>query len=535
MTRPTHPPSVHPSPPSPSPRLRMGGLGERLTERLAARDTARLSRATERGADRQAARLAQDGMPRLSGWGAAGPAAGRRRPLRLPPLVATTAQLCVAYPWAADPGLGVGGPVIGIDALSGGLFAFAPHELYRAGLLTAPNICVTGSLGSAKSALAKSLMLRLEPFGVPCAVVDRKDEYGPIAELIGMELLRVGAGLGARLNPLQGQRPQAGQPDQEWWSQQRSQRLLLLEGLLEVQLARILQPAEKTLLAFALDAVTGAGEASPSRRVEPALGPLAAAAADPTRWQHRLVEVGYPLDQFQVDARAARLALAELVTGSLSNLFARDVQEATRIRLGVRGICVDISAVRQSGAAAVLAVACAQAALEAELADPRTPASLCVVDELALLVASPALAARLRERLKLTRATGTANILIFHRFSELEQLGGAGSEHARTARGLIEDCGVRISYAQPHGSQAQAQEWMGLSDTATELLGHLRPGVAVWAIGDRVTVVAHQLSRVEYDAVQTHSRMHQRPDRAGLDETEFQRRLNLVRAQGVAS
>jgi hypothetical protein len=510
-------------------------LTDRLTDRLVARDAARFARREERAAAREARRLARDGMPRLSGWGAAGPAAGRRRPLRLPPLVATTAQLCVAYPWAADPGLGVGGPLIGIDALSGGLIAFAPHELYRAGVVTAPNICVTGALGTAKSALAKCLAVRLEPFGVPAAVVDRRNEYEPVARLIGMERLRVGAGLGARLNPLQGQRRRDDQQELEWWSQQRSQRLLLVEGLLEVQLGRALQPAEKTLLAYALDAVTGADDTSPSRRAEPALGPLSAAAVDPTRWQHRLAEVGYPLEQFQVDARAARLALAELVTGSLSTLFARDAHEATRIRLGERGTCVDISAVRQSGTAAVLAVACAQAALEAELADPRTPASLCVLDELALLVASPALAARLRERLKLTRATGTANILIFHRFSELEQLGGAGSEHARTARGLVEDCGVRISYAQPHGSQAQAQEWMGLSDAATELLGHLRPGVGVWAIGDRVTVVAHQLSSVEYDVVQTHSRMYQQPDRAGLDDTELQRRLDLVRAQGVRS
>lgn len=507
------------------------GLADRLTRRLAERDTVRSVRRS-RGDTQRSPSAQSDPMPAVSSWGARGRAAGRRHPLRLPPLVATTAQLCSAYPWVTDPGLGAGGPIIGIELLSGAPFLFSLHELYRAGLVTAPNITLTGALGSAKSALCKSMMLRLEPFGVPSHVVDRKGEYGPISDLIGMTRIRVGAGLGVRLNPFQTPGRRTGQSGPAFAAGQRSQRLLLLEGLLEVHLSRPLNPAERSLLAFALDAVTGEPDTtSPERAREPAFGPLAAAAADPTRWQHRLTGLGYPVEHFQHDTRTVRLALAEFVTGSLSGLFARDPTEAHQLRLGERGTCVDISALRHSDTAAVIALSCAHATLEAELSSPDYPPSLCVYDELALLAASPALTSRLRARLKLTRATGGVNLLAFHRFSELDALGGAGSEHSRAARGLIEDSGVRISYWQPPGSQRQAQEWMGLSDTATQLLGRLRTGVGLWAIGERLAVVQHLLSTIEVDAVQTDSRMR-RADQVGLEEQEYRRRLRLLRAQG---
>jgi hypothetical protein len=512
------------------------GLAERLARRLADRDHAQRARREHRDAnptppDTRAADI-ESAMPTLSGWGARGRAAGRRRPLRLPPLVATTAQLCSAYPWMTDPGFGVGGPVIGIELISGSPFLFSAHELYRAGVISAPNITLTGALGSAKSALCKCMMLRLEPFGIPAHVVDRKAEYGPISDLIGMTHIRVGAGLGVRLNPFQTPKRRTSHAGPEFAANQRSQRLLLLEGLLEVHLSRPLEPAERSLLAFALDAVTGEpATTGPGRAGEPAFGPLAAAAADPSRWRHRLDGLRYPVEDFQHDTRTVRLALAEFVTGALSGLFAREPAEAHHLSLGERGTCVDISSLRQSDTAAIIALSCAHATLEAELASPDYPPSLCVYDELALLAASPALTSRLRQRLKLTRATGAVNLLAFHRFSELDALGGAGSEHSRAARGLIEDSGVRISYWQPEGSQRQAQEWMGLSETATQLLGRLRTGVGLWAIGDRIAVVQHHLSSVEVEAVQTHSRM-QHPDLPDPDDHEYRRRVALVRGIG---
>ncbi|MEU0765381.1 hypothetical protein ABZ351_37720, partial [Streptomyces microflavus] len=80
--------------------------------------------------------------------------------LRLPPLVTTSAQLCSVFPFVADPGLGVDGPLIGQEVYSRAAFVFSIHELYRAGQLSAPNMVVTGEIGSAKSSLLKTIAFR---------------------------------------------------------------------------------------------------------------------------------------------------------------------------------------------------------------------------------------------------------------------------------------------------------------------------------------------------------------------------------------
>jgi len=114
---------------------------------------------------------------------------------------------------------------------------------------------------------------------------------------------------------------------------------------------------------------------------------------------------------------------------------------------------------------------------------------------------------RTREQLKLARALGIANVLAFHRFSDLAASGSADSEQVRIARGLIEDCGVRVSYRQETGSLEQAREFLGTSDVENDLLRYLRQGVGLWKIGVRSYVVKHQLSRTETVMVHTDGRM----------------------------
>lgn len=84
---------------------------------------------------------------------------------RLPRHQDTSATLAGQYPFLAEAGLGSSGVFIGQDLYSGGSFVFDPWELYRRGVITAPNIVLAGIVGSGKSSLAKSLYTRSLPFG----------------------------------------------------------------------------------------------------------------------------------------------------------------------------------------------------------------------------------------------------------------------------------------------------------------------------------------------------------------------------------
>src|SRR5207244_10093534 len=87
--------------------------------------------------------------------------------LRLPRHRATTAQVCAAYPFHAEAGLGPRGLYLGTNRLAGdAAFCFDPFELYTAEILTNPNMVVLGEPGCGKSAAQKCLLYRMN--GVLC-------------------------------------------------------------------------------------------------------------------------------------------------------------------------------------------------------------------------------------------------------------------------------------------------------------------------------------------------------------------------------
>src|SRR5207302_1923756 len=133
----------------------------------------------------------------------------RRSGLRLPRHRATTAHLCVLYPWQAEAGLGPRGVYLGANRLAGGAaFCFDPFELYAAGTLTNPNVLVLGEPGAGKSAAVKCFLYRavggLRGRGGRrrwVAICDPKGEYTPLAEALGLPVLRLHPGGTTRLNP----------------------------------------------------------------------------------------------------------------------------------------------------------------------------------------------------------------------------------------------------------------------------------------------------------------------------------------------
>ena len=61
--------------------------------------------------------------------------------MKVPAHVTTTRHLGAAYPFVAEAGLGAAGVLVGRDLL-GGAFVYDPIVLYRAGVLTNPNMIV---------------------------------------------------------------------------------------------------------------------------------------------------------------------------------------------------------------------------------------------------------------------------------------------------------------------------------------------------------------------------------------------------------
>jgi hypothetical protein len=493
-----------------------------FTARIAAVAAQRDQRRAEAALDRQHRALAAQqqrltGPARVDGRGGFGPAAGRVSwRLRIPPLVSTSAQLCSVYPFVADPGLPVDGPHIGLDVYSRAVFAFSLHELYRARVITAPNMVVTGEIGTAKSSLLKCIALRGQPFGVRWYVADYKGEYERLAAVSGITPMRIGPGLGVTMNPLAGLRRHPDHSVPQWLAAQRTRRLLLLEGLLAIQLGEHLTEAERSLVEYGLDTVTRTDDAtSPDRMPTPTLSQVLAAMGHPDLWRHRLQRLSYPLEVFVAESRRVCLAMQRLVGGVLGGIFDGTDTTGTRLDFGQPGAVLDLGAVRASEEITAMALTCAQAWLEAELSAPDAPPRVCIYDEFALIARHLPLIRRMREQLKLARALGITNILAFHRFSDLAASGPADSEQVRIARGLIEDCGVRVSYRQAAGSLTQAREFLGTNDTETDLLPYLREGIGMWRIGTRTFVIKHQLSAIEAPMVHTDSKMLAIP---GIDD-----------------
>jgi hypothetical protein len=509
---------------------REGSLADRIAQHAAARDTARAQRVVDceqRALDRLHERYL--GAPPVAARGGYGRAAGRVSwQLRLPPLVTTTAQLCSVYPLVSDPGLPVDGPLIGTEVYSRSAFTFSLHELYRAKAVTAPNLVVTGEIGTAKSSLLKTLAFRGIPFGTRFYVTDLKGEYDELGRLAGITPVRVGPGLGVVMNPLAGIRRSPQQSEASWLQLQRSRRLLLLEGLLEIQLGGPLSEAERSLVEYAVDAVTRTRDASPTRMATPTLSTVLAAMGQPDLWQDRLHHVSYPVDVFIDDSRRVRLALERLISGAIGGVFDGPASSTIRLDFAQAGAILDLRAIRASDQMTAMAMTCAQSWLEAELSHPDAPPRVCFYDEFALIARHLPLIRRMREQLKLARALGIANILAFHRFSDLAASGTADSEQVRIARGLIEDSGVRVSYRQATGSVEQAREFLGTSDVETDLLRYLHQGVGLWKIGTRSYVVKHQLSQVETGMVHTDSRMQPADDPDTLSPDAYEERLEAL-------
>ncbi|MGC1239903.1 MAG: hypothetical protein WA860_14060 [Acidimicrobiales bacterium] len=417
---------------------------------------------------------------------------------------ATSEVLAGAYPFLAESGLGSEGVLIGQDAWSGAGFVYDPWVLYQHGVLTNPNAVLAGVVGRGKSALAKSLATRSIAFGRRCYVPgDPKGEWSVVSRAVGGQVIALGDGTSARLNPLdEGPRPtslanddghEEVLSDDAWGAMVCQRRRELLRSITEAALGRGLAPVELTALFAALDEAV-------RENTTPTLPHVVAAMFDPvsdTRGSSRV--------QLLDDGREASHALSRLVGGDLGGLF--DGPSTVRFDVSLPMVSLDLSRIQGSDAKIGLVMTCASSWMEAALQDPSGGQRWVVYDEAWRVLKQPALLARMQSQWKLSRALGIANLMVIHRLSDLDAVGERDSEARNLALGLLADCSTKIIYAQESGEDAKTGASLGLSSTEVDQLASLVQGEGLWRVGERSFVVRHVCTPGELALFDTNQRM----------------------------
>ena len=412
--------------------------------------------------------------------------------LRLPKHQDTSATWAGAYPFLAEGGLGSDGVFVGQDLYSGSSFVYDPWVLYARGQITAPNVVLAGIVGSGKSSLAKSLYSRSIPFGRRVYVPgDPKGEHTPVAEAVGGRAIALGHGMPARLNPLdEGHRP-ANIDDTQWAAQVTARRRDLLGALSETVLDRPLTPLEHTAIDVALDHTV--------RTTDVPVLPLVVdrlLSPDPADdHDRRLTE----------DGRLVAHALRRLVAGDLAGLF--DGPSTVRFDPTLPMVSLDLSRVTENAMLISVLMTCASAWMESALLDPGGGQRWVVYDEAWRLMSYPALLRRMDAHWRLARHYGIANMLIFHKLSDLDNVGDSGSAMRSLASSLLANAETRIIYRQESDQIGATSAALGLTSTEQELLPTLGTGQGLWRIKERGFLAQHQLHPAELALFDTAVRM----------------------------
>jgi len=452
---------------------------QRHTEQSAAKAKADAERA-----ERRATRY-------LPAAGEPGPAALRTPGrFRLPRHQDTSATLAGAYPFVAEGGLGADGVFVGQDLYSGGSFVYDPWVLYARGVITAPNLVLAGIVGSGKSSLAKSLYTRSLPFGRRVYVPgDPKGEHTRVAEAVGGRAIVLGHGLNTRLNPLdEGHRP-SGFSDAQWSTTVTSRRRDLIGALAETVLARGLTPLEHTAIDLAL-----------TETVRENTVPILPMVVD------RILRPNDEADgRLAEDGRLVGHALRRLVAGDLAGLF--DGPSTVAFDPSLPMISLDLSRVTENSTLMSVLMTCSSAWMESALLDPAGGQRWVIYDEAWRLMSHPALLRRMDAHWRLARHYGIANMLIFHKLSDLDNVGDAGSAMRSLANSLLANAETRIVYRQESDQLGSTAHALGLTGTEQKLLPPLGVGQGLWRIKDRAFVTQHQLHPAELELFDTSSRL----------------------------
>jgi len=412
------------------------------------------------------------------------------RGLRLDWQRSTMAHLRSVYPFHADAGFGHRGPYLGVSVSAGmGAFHFDPFELYGP-VLTNPNVMVIGEVGSGKSCTVKAFLSRsLAVYGQRrfVAILDPKGEYTPLAEALGLAVVKLHPGGTARLNPMD---PRPGDDPADAIARQG-----LAAALVTTVLGRPLDPTEDALLGWAIQTLATSGRPF-------TIADVVAAVAEPAAEVVTLAHTT-PLELARAAAPVV-FALDKLVHRALRGMF----DGATTVGLDWadgRGIVVDLSAVYGDRDALPLVMMAATHWLGAVLQRESDRRVIQVIDEAWAAVLHGA--RHFQASLKLSRTYGVSTWLICHRPSDLTAQADDGTADAKIAAGLLADIQTRVLLRQPSDQLAMAADLFALTEREAALVGQLVRGRALWRLQHRGAVVQGVLTARERQLFDTDAAM----------------------------
>ena len=401
----------------------------------------------------------------------------------------TTRHLGAAYPFMSQAGPGGCGLRLGVN-LFGGPFAYDPWELYSQGVLTNPNMLEIGEVGTGKSALKKSYLLRQMAFGRRAVSINAKREDERLCQAVGVEPIRLERGGVVRLNPLDARiaGPRADAREVQVG------RLRLLRAVIGASLRRELTAEEQAACKQALLAAAECEQLTLPTVAEALLRPSDRAAHALATDRGRLAAA----------SREAALALLRVCEDDLAGMF--DGPTSGQIDFDAPLVAFDLSAVRDEDGLGILRICAAAFVQQALIAEPGAR-RIVVLDEAWKLLSNLATARWLQDSYKLARSHGVQNIAIVHRLSDLTAAGAEGSEQVQLAVGLLKDTQTQVIFQQPPGELARVKELLGLNEVEAEVISSLRTGTALWRVNRRSTLVRHSLTEEEAWIVDTDEHM----------------------------
>jgi type IV secretory pathway VirB4 component len=360
---------------------------------------------------------------------------------------ATSADLVALRLPSHDAGTGLTGRSLG-RVMHGREFVLDPFDAYAAGIVSNPNVIVSGAIGAGKSTAVKMMLDRALSRGRRVVVIDPKGEYRALADAYGTPCIALGRD--GWCSPF----PADDRESRE-----------LLRALIASAQGRMLSSDEH----FALDEVYAK---LPSPRPPRVLNSLFHLLA------HHL-EAPAPTPE-----RCLALTLYRFVRGDLAGLFDGD---GPPMRFEGRLVVVDVSAQWSSesfGVALLAALAAVQqvAAREGEF-------GYLVLDEAWSLLSDDHALRWLRGSWKLARARGLSHVLVLHRWTDVVASGDAGSAQRERARGLLRECETGWFFRQPVDESREMSVALGLNALEERYLSELPKGVALVRYGMHRSVV----------------------------------------------
>jgi type IV secretory pathway VirB4 component len=171
-------------------------------------------------------------------------------------------------------------------------------------------------------------------------------------------------------------------------------------------------------------------------------------------------------------------------------------------------LSLDLSRVQGNATLLSVLMTCGSAWMESALADPDGGRRWVIYDEAWRLMSHPPLLKRMDAQWRLARHLGIANMLVFHKLTDLDTVGDHGSAMRALATSLLANTETRIIYRQHHDQLGPTASALGLTRTEQDLLPKLATGQGLWRIADRSYLVQHQLHPAEADLFDTTTRMH---------------------------